>query len=378
MKLLTIALLVFVSSCSSKTEEYASFVTQLGNDTLAVESFKLDGNSFLADVVVRSPRTTLTRYEATLNESGGIDDLSEYRFDPNTGFSGSGTIVRTISTDGDSLKISFLQNDETRVVKIAKSDEIIPFIEYTHWPFELALLQVGSADSVMVPMLVGSRARNFLLANLGGANRTIRHPSRGVMDVKVNASGELVTLDAGQTTRKLILKRTSGEDIEMAARQFANAEANGKGFGALSGAIVEEFNIRGVNFRLDYGSPSQRGRELFGGIVPYGERWRTGANRATHIRISKDIMMGNVEAAAAEYTLFSIPEENGGFLIVNKQTGQNGQSYNEELDLGRIPLQREYNSESVENFTITVTETSEGGRLNLQWGNTTYFVELKF
>lgn len=65
------------------------------------------------------------------------------------------------------------------------------------------------------------------------------------MLVTVNAVGELETLDAAQTTRKLFVERTGSQDVETAAKQFANAEANGKGFGSLSGAIVEEFEVRG-------------------------------------------------------------------------------------------------------------------------------------
>ena len=65
-------------------------------------------------------------------------------------------------------------------------------------------------------------------------------------------------------------------------------------------------------------------------------------------------------------------------MIINTQTGQNGRSYNVELDLGRVELHREVNPESVESFTITVTETEDGGRLNLMWGNTIYYTDIKF
>lgn len=373
--LLTLAIL---TTCTTNEVDYDGFVTRLGDDTLAVESFKLDGNEFVAEVVVRSPRTILTKYIAKINDVGGIDSLMEYRFDPKIGYNGYGTLARSIVTEGDSLNISFLRDGETRSIMISKNENIIPFIEYTHWPFELALLQTGTEDSTMVPMLIGSRSRDFLLTNQGENTKTVRHPSRGVMLVTVNTVGELETLDAAQTTRKLFVERTGGQDVETAAKQFADAEANGKGFGSLSGAIVEEFEVRGVNFRVDYGSPSKRGRDLFGGIVPYGERWRTGANRATHIQFDRDITIGGVAALAAEYTLFSIPEEEGGVLIINTQTGQNGRSYNVELDLGRVELHREVNPESVESFTITVTETEDGGRLNLMWGNTIYYTDIKF
>ncbi len=373
--LLTLATL---TACSTNYGQNDGFVTRLGNDTLAVESFSLDGNQFYADVVVRSPRTILTRYEATLNESGGFDSMEVYRFNPREGFSEQGELYQVIKPAGDSLYVQIHRDGESWSYKVPDVNGLLPFIEYTHWPFELALLQSGTADTTTIPMLVGRRVRDFIVANLGGIDRTIRHPSRGVMDITVNKDGELATLDAAQTTRKLFVERTLDANVETAAAQFAKYEDNGRVFGALSGAIVEEFNVQGVNFRLDYGSPSKRGRELFGGIVPYGERWRTGANRATHIRFDKDISIGGLATPASEYTLFSIPEESGGILMVNTQTGQNGRSYNEELDLGKVELYREVNPELVEEFTITVSETESGGRLNFLWGNTIYFAEIKF
>ena len=76
--------------------------------------------------------------------------------------------------------------------------------------------------------------------------------------------------------------------------------------------------------------------------------------------------------------MFSIPEENGGTLIINKQTGQNGQSYDESRDLMRVPMMREENSEEVEGFTIQVVETENGGSIELLWDRTIYYVNFNF
>ena len=89
--------------------------------------------------------------------------------------------------------------------------------------------------------------------------------------------------------------------------------------------------------------------------------------------IDKDIVIGDLKVPAGEYTLFSIPEEDGGTLIVNTQTGQNGRNYNPEYDFGRLALQKETLSTLVEDFTITVAESEQGARLNLAWGYTQYY-----
>lgn len=376
---LSIYLILLLLACEPNKEKYNTFITKLGKDTLAVENFNQTGNQFTADVVVRSPKTVLTRYIGNVTENGGLSELKEFRFDASTGFEEEGNLFRTFKTTGDSIKITTNIYGESRFSTIDYEDDFIPFIEYVHWPYELALLKSNNnvSDTVVVPMLAGRRTLDFIITDVDGATKTIKHPFRGEMSVSLTEKKGLLTLDASKTTRKLLVERTKTANIASIARKFVQDEKQGKVFGALSAAIIENFEIKGISFTLNYGSPFKRGRNIFGGIVKYGERWRTGANRATHIKFDKDIKIGNVEAPAGEYTLFSIPEEDGGMLIVNKQTGQNGRSYNEELDLGRIPLQRKELSESVEKFTITVTENENGAKLTLEWGNTQYYCHIQ-
>jgi hypothetical protein len=77
---------------------------------------------------------------------------------------------------------------------------------------------------------------------------------------------------------------------------------------------------------------------------------------------------------AGEYTLFSVPEAAGGVLIVNRQTGQNGTSYDPARDLGRVPMRRVPRSDSAERFTIEVDEAGAGGVIRLIWDRTEFVV----
>ena len=70
------------------------------------------------------------------------------------------------------------------------------------------------ADSINQKLLAGSRTRDFVIAKIGKDTLTIRHPSRGVMGVKVNANGDIISLEASRTTRKLVVDRVSDVDIE--------------------------------------------------------------------------------------------------------------------------------------------------------------------
>ncbi len=129
--------------------------------------------------------------------------------------------------------------------------------------------------------------------------------------------------------------------------------------------------IAGHQIEIQYGRPAMRGREIFGALVPFGSVWRTGANEATHLRSAADLVIGEVRVAAGEYTLYTIPEEDGWTLIINRQTGQWGTAYDESQDLVRLPMAVESISEPVERFTISVREGEDtDGVIVFEWAST--------
>ncbi|MBO6572940.1 MAG: DUF2911 domain-containing protein [Balneola sp.] len=377
---LIIASVCVFLSCNNNTEtsNNAGYVTLLGNDTLAVEKFEKTDNSVSAKVVLRSPRTSLKSYELSLTDNGGIEEMTITGFDLESGFDSEGVLERSYKRNGDSLEVSVLTNNGSyRIIKSGYEEGILPFIDMVHWPFEIAFNNAmeTTADSIDQRLLTGSRASTFIVAKIDSDSMTIRHPSRGVMGVNVDKNGNIIELDASQTTRKLTVKRKNDIEINSIAKRFAASDKQGNPFGSLSGAIEEEFTIGNTVVNVSYGSPQRRGRDLFGGIVPFGERWRTGANRATHFKTSSDLKIGSLDIPAGEYTLFTIPEKEGGVLIINKQTGQNGQTYDQERDLGRVPMTVSKKEDSTEGFTILVEEEGSGGVLKLVWGNTVYSVK---
>ena len=112
--------------------------------------------------------------------------------------------------------------------------------------------------------------------------------------------------------------------------------------------------------------------------MPWGELWRTGANRATHLTTDRALVLDPDGAAlavpAGEYTLYSIPEADGGLLIVNRQTGQGGTTYDDARDVGRVPLARASVADAVEVFTIDIEAEAQGGRLVFLWDRDAFSV----
>jgi hypothetical protein len=374
--------LILVNACNqaSDTKNNAAYITLLGNDTLAVEKFEKTDQGITAKVVLRSPRTSLTSYQLRTNEDGGIEEYTVTSHELDSGFNSEGTVQRSYMRTGDSLAVSVRTNDGSyREMTSVYESGVLPFIDMVHWPFEIAFNNASKidTDSVDQRLLTGSRSSTFIVAKITPDSMTIRHPSRGVMGVRVDEDGNILELDASATTRKLTVKRVSDIDINSVATNFSKSDQRGNPFGSLSGAIEGSFTVHNAEIGLSYGTPQKRGRELFGGIVPFGERWRTGANRATHITTSKDLMIQGLKVPVGEYTLFSIPEADGGTLIINKQTGQNGQTYDQTRDLGRVQMNVSQQDRLVEGFTIVAEEKGNNGMLKLIWGTTVYSVDFQ-
>jgi hypothetical protein len=121
---------------------------------------------------------------------------------------------------------------------------------------------------------------------------------------------------------------------------------------------------------VDYGRPRKRGRVVFGGIVPFGSVWRTGANAATQFKTDKALDFGGTVVPAGFYTLWTVPSPVGWKFIVNSETGQSGTAHNSEKDLYTIDMKMSALPQEVEQFTISVEPTRDGGIFNLDWDTT--------
>ncbi len=134
----------------------------------------------------------------------------------------------------------------------------------------------------------------------------------------------------------------------------------------------------GKTVTIKYSRPSARGRKIFGGLVPYGHIWRTGANAATSFSTDVNLDIGGTAVPAGNYTIYTLPEQNGWKLIVNKQTGQWGTVYDESQDLARIPMKVTQTPAATEMFTISLDKTGgDAATLKLQWENSDASVSVK-
>lgn len=127
---------------------------------------------------------------------------------------------------------------------------------------------------------------------------------------------------------------------------------------------------------LTYGRPSVNDREIFGGLVPYNEVWRTGANESTAITFSDDVLIEGERVEAGTYSLYTMPGENAWSIIINDKLSW-GTQYDMSEDVLRVEVDAE-DSFFVEEMMIYFEDISEdSGDMVIHWADTRVSVQIE-
>lgn len=131
--------------------------------------------------------------------------------------------------------------------------------------------------------------------------------------------------------------------------------------------IKQNFGLGTIE--LTYSRPSVKGRKIFGDVVPFEKVWRTGANGATIINFSDDVMIGGTAIKAGKYGLLSIPGKKEFTVIITKDLTVNQPSlYNQANDVVRIIAPVTKMDASVETLTMQFANVkNESCELHLMW-----------
>lgn len=134
-----------------------------------------------------------------------------------------------------------------------------------------------------------------------------------------------------------------------------------------------EMDMGDLKVKVQYGSPSVKGREIFGKLVSYDKVWRTGANEATVFEINNPITVEGRTLAAGKYSLFTIPGEDKWIIIFNSVSDQWGAyKYSDKKDVLRVEVKPGMIPDQTEKFTIKL----ENGFMFLIWDHTSVQVAL--
>jgi hypothetical protein len=142
--------------------------------------------------------------------------------------------------------------------------------------------------------------------------------------------------------------------------------------------VTQEFGLGKIT--IEYSRPSMKGRTIFGDLVPFDKRWRTGANASTKFKCSDNIKIEGQELAAGKYSLLTIPGATEWTIIFNSDTslwGDGYEDYTETKDVLRVKVKPYQIAEKVETFTILINDiTSTSSTLELIWDNVIVPVKL--
>lgn len=353
-----------------------TYITRLGTDTVAAERITVRGDTIHGVLFNRSPNVRTTTYTLVLAARGQPARLAYAATRPD------GTAVggfRTVEMrwQGDSVLSVGTVRDDSTVRRTAAAKGGIPFLANSALPFQLIVdrMRAAKADTgTLVAIGPFQTQTNQLPARITGRTSAIVTYFGDPMEVTLDRDGRIAKVDGAKTTNKMLMEVAPRLDVAALATSFGARERQQGAMGQTSPRDTARATIAGQTLWVDYGRPSKRGREIWGGIVPHGQVWRTGANAATQFHTPVDLVMGGQTIPAGTYTLWTLPAADGSAqLIVNRQTKQWGTEYKPEQDLVRIPMQRK-SANPTERFTIAIVPSGDGGQLELTWDTTAYVV----
>ena len=380
-----IALLALACAPSLQAQQLpdsGSFFVRLGRDTIAVERYTLTRHQLVAEALLRTPVTRHLKLTVTFKDDG---TLSWYEIvnSPVPGTPASGPVTRGIVTlMGDSAQVLFSVAGTARSPRmISANSSMLPIQIPFYSPYEVALKRARKtpADTIL-NMLAANAPLHFRIAFPRADSVTLFQPQSGTTVAKLDKDGRMTLLNAEGTTFKVMVTRSQPVSLAPYAKRFAKADSAGKSIGFLSPLDTVDISVGAGNVEIHYSKPSKRGRVIFGGIVPWDQVWRTGANAATSILIeNKTMQIGDTKIPPGKYTLWTLPSKTGWQLIFNKQTGQWGTIYDEKQDLVRIPVKTESVAVPVETFAIDVVRAKQPGEatLTLTWDRTRIVVPFR-
>lgn len=164
------------------------------------------------------------------------------------------------------------------------------------------------------------------------------------------------------------------------AMAAAMAQAQIQTPAASPGAKIEQ-KIGLTDVTVEYSRPSKKGRVIFGDVVPYDVVWRTGANAATKITFSEDVMFGGAEVKKGSYAMLTKPGKKTWSIMLYPHNSTNWSSYTES-DVQPVTVMTDAimmpSGQDVESFMIGFENlTNHSGDIFLLWERTYVPVSIK-
>lgn len=133
--------------------------------------------------------------------------------------------------------------------------------------------------------------------------------------------------------------------------------------------VTQEVGFADVS--IEYSRPGVKGRDIFGGLVPFDKLWRTGANAATKITFSEDVTVEGKAVAAGSYSIFTKPSAEKWLIILNSDATASTSQYDETKNVATFSVAPKALPTSVERMTFTFDDVTDSSSLvTLSWAKT--------
>ena len=349
-----------------------TFVVTLGRDTIAAERFRFGRGRIDGEVVTRLRETVRRPYAMVFDDEGNPVRLEFSTRRPTDTPASRPLQTALITLTSDTIVMETKRNDSTVIRRVPAPPGTVPLLGQSYASYAILTRRAARSgvDSLQIPTwAVGAQRTDlFSVVRVNADTMKIIAPF-GTMYARVDADGRILGAQALGSTFKVVVTRGPMTDLTAIAMMAAIPQ--------LSPRDTLRTSVAGANFTVTYSRPAKRGRAVFGGIVPWGEVWRTGANEATHFHTDKNLVIEGASVPAGTYTLWTIPRPDGWTLIINKQTGQWGTIYDSAQDLARVEMHVEPLEATADQFVISVEPMEAGAVLRLKWDDREAWVPIE-
>ena len=356
----------------------------LGTDTVHIEQFTTTPGAMRGTIVTRVPTTRIINWSLT-HDSTGLPlqytvETHDIDLRPMTHNGAAGSMDFGDTT----VRTTFRGNDRfTHLIPTPRHTfpaPTIPYIGVSYLMYEAAFADARQRAAArrdtslsmlsMSPAQIGAtRTRAWLI---GTDSAELSYFGVAKSGYRFDDSGRLLNADWTRTTYRYRVRRIPAPDVIAIAQRWASADRSGRALGVLSPRDTVFAAVGSAQITIDYSRPSKRGRVIWGDVVPWDSVWRLGADRATHLTTSEELVVGGVTLPAGQYTLWMIPSYDKPLLVINRAVNVFGTAYNPARDFARVPMQLTSPIVEAERLTLSV----EAGVLIVRWDEMAWSVRI--
>ena len=356
----------------------ASFVATLGTDTVIVETYNMLPNHLYGKSFLRYPEDRVGVFDFHFYPDGSIRHYSMSFMKPDSSYiTSTGTEGVYCEDDTCTWFASWkgAEDEYTNKRAVKKIDFIggwTPTISLLEWNC-MRLIKSGeqSLPLTLINDYIGTRN----VAVWKGNEDTLIFGGDFLeyTKLKVTPEGRILNYNGTATPWNYIATKLDPVNVDDVAMRMSKKPK----IGIPSPEIKVDFLIANDTIHLSYGRPSKRGRKIFGGIVPYDSVWRTGAGDPTTLTLPYPIQFGKTVIPKGKYAIYTIPRSGEWTLIFNTDLTQWPTEPNRSKDFVLIPLQVKHLTSSIEQFTITIEPSKNGGVNKFTWDDKEEYAPFK-